>query len=78
MRFIDIKGQVCRFLPYDRDLFKRGPQGDDKAFCNLFVKGLPNSWTHRDLYNAFKVFGEILSSRVSINENYESRGFGFI
>jgi len=42
------------------------------------VKGFPPSWTHADLYAAFKDFGPIESAKVSLNENFESRKYGFI
>ena len=39
---------------------------------------MPASWTHKDLYEAFKSCGTIVSARVSIKDDYTSRGFGFI
>jgi RNA recognition motif-containing protein len=44
----------------------------------LFVKGLDLKWTHRELYEQFKDFGELLSCKVSIDENHRSRGYGFL
>jgi RNA recognition motif-containing protein len=39
----------------------------------LFVKGLPVQWTHEDLAKAFEKFGKILSCKVSIDSEYNSR-----
>ena len=44
----------------------------------IFVKNCPSSWTHEDLYQHFIEFGEIRSSKVSIDANFNSRGFGFV
>jgi RNA recognition motif-containing protein len=40
--------------------------------------GLDESWTHRDLYEKFKEFGEVSSAKVSIGEGHKSRRFGFV
>ena len=44
----------------------------------LFVKGFPKSWTNEELYKAFEVFGIISSSKLSIDANFNSRGYGFV
>jgi len=46
--------------------------------ANLFIKGLNPEWTHRDLYALFSQYGQVLSARVSLKENFESRKYGFI
>ena len=73
IKFPELNGKVCRALPYDRDIFR-----SSELDTNLFVKGIPKSWTHKELYEAFKEHGEILSCRVSINDAHESRGFGYL
>lgn len=61
-------------MPYDKELLRQNcPPGS-----NIFVKNLPDDWTHKDLHKTFSRFGEIVSARVSIKEDYNSRGFGFV
>lgn len=73
VRFHKISGQVCRILPFDKELFKKAEPG-----ANLFVKGLNPSWTHKDLYTLFSEYGEVVSARVSLCEDFSCRGYGFV
>lgn len=73
IKFPTLHGKVCRALPYDKDLL-RGFQVEG----NIFVKGFGLNWTHKQLHEHFKAFGEIVSCRVSIEEGHKSRGFGFV
>lgn len=73
IKFPELHGKVCRALPYDKDLLRNcAPKS------NIFVKGFGNHWKHSDLHEAFAQFGQIVSARVSIKNDYESRGFGFV
>jgi polyadenylate-binding protein len=62
-------------LPYDREL-KSFDNNTSKA--SLFIKGLKKDWSHKDLYEYFKPFGEITSVKISLQENHLSRGYGFV
>lgn len=73
VRFPEVHGKTCRALPYDKDLLQNVQVGG-----NVFVKGFGSFWTHRDLHEAFKEFGSIVSSRVSIEEGHKSRGYGYV
>lgn len=46
--------------------------------ASLFIKGLDKEWKHNDLYDLFKDFGEILSAKVSVDADHNSRGYGYI
>jgi RNA recognition motif-containing protein len=72
IRYPLLNGKICRALPFDKDLLRSGSN------CNIFVKGFGKNWTHKELHEAFKGFGQILSARCSIDVNHESRGFGFV
>lgn len=74
IRFPEIKGKVCRVLPFDKDLNVK--KFDTKS--SLFIKNLSKDWTHKDLFELFKEFGDILSAKVSLNEEHTSRGYGFV
>lgn len=73
IRYHEFAGQMCRILPFDKELLKKAEQGS-----NLFVKGLKSEWNHKQLFELFKQYGEIISCRVSIKENFESRKYGFV
>lgn len=45
---------------------------------NIFIKSIPNDVSEEEVHNIFKEFGEILSVKVSKNEDHSSRGYGFV
>jgi polyadenylate-binding protein len=55
-----------------------GDKKSVKVGHQLFVKNLPRHWTHEELFNQFTKFGTVVSSKVSIDGNYVSRGYGFV
>lgn len=58
---------------------KRPSPSRDLDSCNLFVKYLPSNLTDDDLYNLFKEFGEIISSKIMIDQaSGKSLGYGFV
>ena len=73
IRFPLLHGKTCRALPYNKDLLR-----SLQAEGNIFVKGFGRHWTHKDLHDNFVKFGEIVSTRVSIEEDHQSRGFGYV
>lgn len=73
VKFPQLRGKTCRALPYDKDLLR-----SMQAEGNIFVKGFGAEWTHKELYEAFKEFGDIVSTRVSIEEDHKSRGYGYV
>ena len=44
----------------------------------IFVKNLEKSIGHKALHDTFSAFGNILSCKVAMDENKQSKGFGFI
>jgi len=61
-------------MPFEKDLNIK--KFDTKA--SLFIKNLSKDWTHKELYELFKGFGDITSAKVSLNEHHLSRGYGFV
>ena len=54
-------------------------QKGGKESSILFVKGfLKAAWTHCELDNAFKKFGNIISAKLSIDKNHQSKGYGYV
>lgn len=42
------------------------------------MKNCPSEWTHEDLFTQFSKYGDIESAKVSIDANFNSRGYGFV
>lgn len=78
MKYFDIEGRPCRALPYSKELTAANRGVTNKA--NVFIKGLPKDINSQQLEQKFKdVLGDVvLTSKVSINEDYSSRGYGFV
>ena len=45
---------------------------------NLFVKNLHPGVTHKDLYDAFSLFGNVLSCKVAVANDGKSKGYGYV
>ena len=52
--------------------------GGSDPHKQIFIKNCPKAWTHADLYEHFKPYGEIASCKVSITANFQSRCYGFV
>jgi polyadenylate-binding protein len=50
----------------------------DETFTNVYVKNLDNSVTDAQLRELFEKFGTITSAAVSVDDQGNSKGFGFI
>jgi RNA recognition motif-containing protein len=77
MKYFDMGGKPCRGVPYpymdDDHYFKNG--------TNLFINGLDKSIDSKALDDKFKLIlggDHVFYSKVSINRDYTSRGYGFV
>ena len=80
-KFPKVKGKVCRLLPYSLKFLAQQKKELAEGLENslVYVKGfLTAKWTHQDLYDAFKKFGEIGSAKVSIDKEHNSKGYGYV
>lgn len=71
LTFSVIRGKEIRILHYDTNLLRQTKN-------NLFIKNLGNEASNLTLYNMFKVFGEVFSSKLAQDSKGKSKGYGFV
>ncbi len=67
-----INGRPCRIMLSQREPALRSNGG------SLLIKNLDPELTNRDLHDAFKNFGTLLSVKVATNNEGQSKGYGFV
>jgi polyadenylate-binding protein len=73
LNYSQIKGRSCRIMWSHRDpAMRKAGQG------NIFVKNLDPNIDNKALYDTFSLFGNILSCKVTCDQDGKSKGYGFV
>lgn len=56
----------------------RDPSIRKSGYANVFIKNLDISIDNKALHDTFSAFGFVLSSKVVVDYNGQSKGYGFV
>ena len=76
LRFFTLEGKPCRALPYSQELI--GTNVNRLTSQNIFVRKIPKNIHSQGFEDMFSKYGGIISSKVSLNDDHSSRGYGFV
>ncbi|KAL6122879.1 hypothetical protein NUSPORA_00140 [Nucleospora cyclopteri] len=71
MNYTILNGKALILVPCN-DSNKKYDEG------NVFVNNLPENLTTKDLNELFSMFGNVVSCKISTDQNGKSRGYGFV
>lgn len=73
LNFTPVNGKPIRIMFSQRD-----PSIRKSGYANVFIKNLDTSIDSKALHDIFAAFGTVLSCKVAIDANGQSKGYGFV
>lgn len=73
LNFTPLNGKPIRIMFSHRD-----PSIRKSGFANVFIKNLDPSIDNKALLDTFAAFGTVLSCKIALDNNGQSKGYGFV
>lgn len=73
LNYTPVNGKPIRIMISHRD-----PSIRKSGYANVFIKNLDTSLDNKALHDTFAAFGTVLSCKVAVDRNGQSKGYGFV